>query len=95
MVTVIIPMVGNDAVNDQKRLETGEIRPQFSPYLTVIRQTGLRPRFPTVSCYETAIFLHRFYTHFWSDGLRRRFNAVFRRFIAVSGSLRTVLLALF
>ena len=68
-------MVGNGALNDQKRLETGEIRLEFSPYVTVLRQTGLRPRFPIVSCYETAIFLHRFYTHFLSAGLRRRFNA--------------------
>ncbi len=36
-----------------------------------------------VCCYGTTIVLHLFYIHFWTDGIRPPFPAVFRRFIAV------------
>ncbi len=55
------------------------------------RHSKLRLPFPIVSCYETTIFSFRISIHFWNDGLRRRINTVFCRFIVVAGRLRTVL----
>ena len=52
-----------------------------------------RPKTAKKRRFTVVIFtlFHRISIHFWSDGLRRRINAVFCRFVAVSGRLRAVL----
>jgi hypothetical protein len=77
----------NGALNDRKRRFTALIFTLFHRNPSVRITTA-------VSCYGTTIVLHRFYIHFWTDGLWPPFPVVFRRFIAVSGRLRAVLLDL-
>jgi hypothetical protein len=78
---------GNGALTDRKRRFTALIFTLFHRNPSVRITTA-------VSCYGTTIVLHRFYIHFWTDGLRPPFPAVFCRFIAVSDRLRAVLLDL-